>query len=98
MENNFSLQQVSDLYTALATALVDLEEAQAVAKAKKDCYDRIAQDLADMLTSVGMTEMRMTDGKVVKLKTDYFCSAAQDRMPAILDYLNATGQRSLPKI
>lgn len=98
MSDEFSLKEVSELYTSLSQAAVDLEAAQQVVKLKQDTYDRLSADLADMLTSVGMSEMKMADGKTIKLKTDYFCSAAQERMQSILEYLNATGQRGLAKI
>lgn len=94
---DFSLQEVSALYTSLSQAALELEQAQDEAKQKQQVYDRLTKDLADMLTSIGLTEMKMADGKMVKLKTDYFCSAAQDRMEDILSYLAHTGQSGLAK-
>jgi hypothetical protein len=91
------LNRINELYQALAEAETRLQDAQAAAEAAQRDYNRLAVDLGDTLAACGMTELKMQDGRELGLKTIYFGSAAQERMPQIREFLAIRGSEGMVK-
>jgi len=92
-----SMEQINSLYQALSVAKQELEAAQAVLDQKQGNLDRLSKDLGDILHTQGLSQVKMSDGREVGLKTNYYGSAAQDRMPGIKAYLTAVNNLGILK-
>lgn len=92
-----TLQKINEAYKTLVEqkALL-LSESEAVAQ-RQAKVDQLETDIADLLASVGMSSLKMSDGSEVTLTKKYFVSTAQDRMDGIMAQLEEDGAFELAK-
>lgn len=92
-----SMDQIQDLYEAITRADKRLKAAGKELEAANKDYERLSSDLGDVLHVLGLSEIKMHDGKTLGLKTEYFGSAAQERMADIKAFLEAQNNAGILK-
>jgi hypothetical protein len=92
-----NLSEIQQLYAALAQAEAGVNNLTSQLADATTHYERLRRDLGDMLMGLGMQSVTMADGKTLGLKTEYYGSAAQDRMEAIRSYLDRMGMGNIAK-
>lgn len=85
-----SLETLIQLYTQLKQTEAAVDTAAQSLKTVQERFDDLSRRLIPaVMASLGLTEIRMADGRVLSIKTDYFGSVAQERMPAAVTWLIA---------
>lgn len=92
-----SLEQISELYAAIKRAEERLTAANEEQEQAKKEYDRLSKDLGDILHLLDLTSVKMADGRELGLKTTYYGSAAQDRIPSIRAFLESRNNAGILK-
>lgn len=97
MTEEFSLSQLIAVYEQLAKANEDLEKLNTEVNQKEQAIQRLKSDVGDMMDTLGLQDMTMADGKKIKIKKEYYGSAAQERMAKIRAYLKRNGDEGILK-
>lgn len=83
-----SLETLLQLYTQLKEAEAAVETTEQLLKTKTDRFDDLGKRLLPaIMADLGLTEIRMADGRILSIKSEYFGSVAQERMPAAVAWL-----------
>ena len=97
-EKDPTLGTIIRLSKKLASLADDIEAAEAALKKQQEEYANLAEKLLpDVMMGVGLTELKLVDGRMVTVKPEYYASIAKDRMEAAADWLKANGMGGVVK-
>lgn len=88
------IKQAQVLTKAKTRALELFDEAGILAKRIKELEER---QIPDLLLAIGLTEIKLTSGETIKLKTEYFGSVSQERMPQAMAWLESRNMQGIAK-
>lgn len=91
------LSEIAQVYNALVAAGLALEQADEAQKRAQETYSKLMDSLSEILLANRVESLQMTDGHEIGLKTTYYGSASQERMPAIREWLASQGIEGLAK-
>jgi hypothetical protein len=92
------LQALLELYAMLKTSEETVATAETSLKQAKELNEDLALRLIPaVMADLGLSEIRMADGRTLTIGQQYFGSVAQTRMPAAVEWLAAHGMDGIVK-
>lgn len=92
------LQTLLTLYTQLKASEETVTSAENALKQAEDRNEDLALRLIPaIMADLGLSEIRMADGRTLSIAPQYFGSVAQTRMPAAVEWLAARGMDGIVK-
>lgn len=91
-----------DTIVALCQMLASLEdEIAAMEEQMKEKQARIkdlsTRQIPDLMSSIRLTELRLTDGRKIAIRPDILASVSKERMPQVLAWLQAHNAQAIAK-
>ena len=91
------MAEVSQLYDAFCAAENELEADQKKLEESQKRYSILVDQLSELLLANNVSALSMTDGREIGVKTTFYGSASQERMPKIQEWLKEQGMEGIAK-
>lgn len=96
--NSDVLQQLSVLCYKQQELEEEVKQQEALLNLKKkELFKVQSQQIPELMESVGMSELKLTDGTKVSIKKEYYASISEDRKEAAFAWLEANGHNIAKK-